>query len=70
MWTIETRINSWVAKLFFVSQTYMIKWGEKLSSGLVVAINNDQKGIKHHGNPIFHWQEMRLNLQMKENMKW
>lgn len=34
-----------------------------------MAIHNDQKSIKHHGNPFTHWKEIRLNLQMKKNMK-
>lgn len=40
--------------LSFISQTYIIKRGEKLSSGLVMAIHNDQESIRHHGNPLLH----------------
>lgn len=35
-----------------------------------MAIHNDQEGIKHHENPLFRWKEIRLNLQMKKNVKW
>lgn len=40
----------------------MIKAGEELSTGVVMAIHNDQESIKHHGNPLFHWKEIRLDL--------
>lgn len=45
-----------------ISCTYMIKAGKELSSGAVMAIHDDEESIKHHGNPLLHWKEIRLNL--------
>lgn len=71
MWMTEMRRDiPRVCESLFISRTYIVKRAEKLSFGLVVAIHNDQESVNHHGNPVFHGDEIRLNLQMEKHMKW
>lgn len=59
--TISTNLT-YTSRLY----SYLIKPWEDSPLGTIVTVHDTKKGIYHHGDPMFCWKEIWLNLKKQE----